>query len=103
MSFIFQILVEGNDEAPHDWKYNWENSELIPEGAFKCTDEGIDNCYLGLSLYGDGVCDEGIGNIDASERIHIFPTHQEKAKCPFYLYLVEGGKEDKKDKKDEDN
>ena len=50
-----------------------------------------DQCYLGVSLYSDGICHEGIGKINTEKGL-IFMSknhHQKEVKiCPFYMYLT---------------
>ena len=53
----------------------------------------LGNCYLGVSLYSDGICDESIGKIDAKEgMIYMSVNNWNKpyqlSECPFYMYLT---------------
>ena len=89
----FEVLVRLESEKEHGWKYHSPRDPHVPEDAVKCQHPGIEACYLGLSLYGDGVCDEGIGTIDQKARMMTFPRDGEVRRCPFYMYLVHGGEE----------
>ena len=52
----------------------------------------LGNCYLGVSLYSDGICDESIGKIDAKEGMIYMSVNDNKpyqlSECPFYMYLT---------------
>ena len=87
----FEVLVRLDSEKSHDWKYSDPRAPAVPEDAVTCQHPGIEACYLGLSLYGDGVCAEGIGTIDQTARMVSFPRDGQVQRCPFYMYLVHGG------------
>ena len=89
----FELLVRPDSEKEHDWKYH--SGSNIPESAVTCEHAGIEECYLGLSLYGDGVCTEGIGTIDQKARMMSFPRDGRIHRCPSFMYLVHGGGEEK--------
>ena len=47
----FEVLVEQPEcEEAHSWKYAAE----IPANAASCEHDGIEECFLGSSVYGDG-------------------------------------------------
>lgn len=71
------------------WK--WAYYGDIPENAVACDDMllgGQENCYLGVSLYSDGICRESIGKIDVGDGMMHFSIDQEAYMCPFYMYLT---------------
>ena len=38
---------------------------IVPKGAIKCNSSGDgDGCYLGISVYSDGICEETLGKIN---------------------------------------
>ena len=76
-------------------RWKWAYPGEIPKNAVPCDDTqmgGPQNCYLGVSLYSDGICVESIGKIDPTEnKIHmsILTSEQKKSEwCPFYMYLT---------------
>ena len=79
-------LNEGDEMA---WK--WAYIGDIPANAVSCDDSvlgGDDNCYLGVSMYSDGICRESIGKISADEGLIHFVMNQRPFMCPFFLYLT---------------
>jgi len=68
----------------------WAYYGDIPENAVSCKDtlmpEG--NCYLGVSLYSDGICDESVGKIDAKEGMIYMNIDKQLSECPFFMYLT---------------
>ena len=92
----FEVLVRQVSEGEHKWKYHNPRDPGVPEDAVTCQQPGIEACYLGLSLYSDGICDEGIGTIDQRARMMSFPRDGRVRRCPFFMYLVHGGEEEKK-------
>ena len=85
-----QVLVlNQGDEMRWKWAYPGE----IPENAVPCDDSqmgGPPNCFLGVSLYSDGICVESIGKINPTEnKIHMSLISEKKSEwCPFYMYLT---------------
>ena len=66
----------------------------VPANAVPCpgTDATTSACYLGRSVYGDGICDEGVGMVDVEEGLLHLIVRGEKSVCPFFQFLtVEGG------------
>lgn len=86
----FEVLVlNQGDEMRWKWAYPGE----IPENAVPCDDSqmgGPPNCFLGVSLYSDGICVESIGKINPTEnKIHMSLISEKKSEwCPFYMYLT---------------
>ena len=76
------MLNQGEEIA---WK--WAYKGQIPENAVPCDDTqlgGTSNCFLGQSLYGDGICQESIGKIDPVEdKIHM----TKKGRLIFLIFL----------------
>ena len=68
------------------WK--WAYYGDIPENAVACDDNSLENCYLGVSMYSDGICRESIGKIDANEGMIHFSMNREPYMCPFFMYLT---------------
>ena len=71
------------------WKWAYQGD--IPENAVPCDDTqmgGTPNCFLGVSLYSDGICEESIGKIDMTKnKIHM--SLEKKADwCPFYMFMT---------------
>ncbi|ESP01911.1 hypothetical protein LOTGIDRAFT_238094 [Lottia gigantea] len=70
------------------WKYS---DKFVPSGAIKCN-QGV-NCYIGQSVYGDGICSELPGKIfynPVLKRSQMIMVKDGKVyKCPFTTYLVE--------------
>ena len=48
----------------------------------------IGDCYLGVSLYSDGICREIVGKINPSKGLIHMSQDQEAFICPFFLYLT---------------
>jgi len=48
----------------------------------------IGNCYLGVSLYSDGICEESTGKIDTKEGMIFMSIDKKLSECPFYMYLT---------------
>jgi len=92
VSSTYKVLTRSEgDETGWKWAYYGD----IPENAVPCADSLMDegNCYLGVSLYSDGICDESIGKIDAKEgMIYMSVNNWNKpyqlSECPFYMYLT---------------
>ncbi|KAK6172051.1 hypothetical protein SNE40_018015 [Patella caerulea] len=82
-SSSYNVLVR--PEGVHTgWKYS---SGQPPVGAVKCH-EGS-QCYLGMSIYTDGLCEELPGKIFADKKQMIMTSGEKVYKCPSKLYLVE--------------
>ncbi len=72
-------------------KYRFVYSADAPSSAVSCGDDGDGSCFLGASIYGDGICEEGVGTVDADEGIVTTANRWDEAvKCPFVMYLVGG-------------
>jgi len=88
-SNVYEVLTSSKKE---NLSWVWAYADGIPANAIPCTDKGDqDQCYLGVSLYSDGICHEGIGKINTEKGL-IFMSknhHQKEVKiCPFYMYLT---------------
>ena len=70
------------------WK--WAYYGDIPENAVPCADTTMSkgNCYLGVSMYSDGICRESTGKIDAKEGMIYMSVDDELSECPFYMFLT---------------
>ncbi|KAK6173943.1 hypothetical protein SNE40_017309 [Patella caerulea] len=84
-STVFNVLVNPSG-ASVKWKYVSPRAG-VPVGAVKCH-EG-DNCYLGQSIYGDGICEELPGKIFSGQTQMIMTNDKKVFRCPFKMYLVE--------------
>lgn len=60
-----------------------------PPNAVRCNDTGIENCFLGQSIYGDAICDVESGKIDADKGFIYIVVGHEKSTCPFFSYLTQ--------------
>merc|ERR1712179_496290 len=81
----FKVLVTSG-------KLGWRYGGSPPTGAVDCelTKQNSD-CYLGQSVYSDGICHEDLGFITPSiRRITMADrTGAEVSTCPFFFFLVE--------------
>ena len=86
MPFLFQLLtLSEGDEMSWKWAYPGD----IPPNAVRCADTQIeDECYLGVSLYSDGICLELGGKIDTNGRMIHMTMNREPHRCPFFMYLT---------------
>merc|ERR1719350_743825 len=86
-SNVYEVLTSSKNE---NLSWVWSYADEIPANAIPCTDHQLgDQCYLGVSLYSDGICHEGIGKINSEKGlIFMSKNHQEVKLCPFYMYLT---------------
>lgn len=77
------------------WK--WAAFGDVPANAVHCGAGGTlmeansnnnNNCYLGVSLYSDGICSESIGKIDLAEGLMYMSIGRESFVCPFFMFLT---------------
>ncbi|KAK6172050.1 hypothetical protein SNE40_018014 [Patella caerulea] len=81
----FSILSNPNG-AKIDYKYRPANKPP-PSGAVKCNEGSY--CFLGKSVYNDGICEELPGKIVAPRGQLIMTTSNNKVKtCGSILYLI---------------
>ena len=77
-------MLNRGEETEMKWAY----PENVPKNAVRCDDTQLGGtCFLGVSMYSDGLCEENIGKIDKNGKIHM----NIKGKydwCPFYMYLT---------------
>eukprot|EP00088_Acartia_fossae_P018965 TRINITY_DN21001_c0_g1_i5.p1 TRINITY_DN21001_c0_g1~~TRINITY_DN21001_c0_g1_i5.p1 ORF type:complete len:173 (+),score=21.19 TRINITY_DN21001_c0_g1_i5:30-521(+) len=80
------LTKDGNEKI--GWKYCTGHKK--PTRAIPCDDSkalGAGDCFLGESVYGDGICHEELGFIQGR---FVYMIHNgKKSRCPFRLYLVE--------------
>merc|ERR1712055_204930 len=86
----FQVLVRASND-----NLGWKYSRTPVEGAVDCSLQEIlgnskeSDCYLGQSVFSDGICVEDLGYIAASEgRIYMADRSDTINTCPFYLFLI---------------
>lgn len=85
-SQVFQILVEESDDIL-DWKYigrGKPHSQAVPCDLI--TSGG--DCYLGQSVYSDGICIEQVGFINTRDQLVVMAYNQEVRSCPFFSYFI---------------
>lgn len=81
------LIKHPRDKLGWEWAYHGE----VPANAIACEDThlgGSNNCYLGVSMYSDGICKEAIGKIEAEEGMIHMSVNRESHICPFFLYLT---------------
>ncbi|TRY75304.1 hypothetical protein TCAL_15669 [Tigriopus californicus] len=84
-STTFKLLtLLGQEET--SWKYGTRNE--VPDNAIPCEDQDIENCFLGVSVYSDGICREAPGKISASHNMIYMQVKGKFYRCPFYFYLT---------------
>ncbi|XP_023329267.1 uncharacterized protein LOC111701988 isoform X3 [Eurytemora carolleeae] len=81
----FLLLTSTSTEVV-DWKY----CTNPPDTAINCDLQvSIDgDCYLGQSVYSDGICHESLGPIQGG--VVNMVIRDKVSRCPFKLYLVAG-------------
>ena len=66
------------------WK--WAYPGDIPDHAVRCEDTDLGECYLGVSMYSDGICQEFTGKI--SPKLPIIPFIKERNEMKALKYLL---------------
>ncbi len=82
-----QVLSLTNGEV---MGWGWAPYGEIPRDSVPCDDSalGSNNCFLGVSLYSDGICEEAVGKIDFDEAMIGMTYNRRPFHCPFFLYLI---------------
>lgn len=84
-SSTFKLLtLLGQEET--SWKYG--NRDEVPDNAIPCEDEDIEDCFLGVSIYSDGICKESPGKISANDNMIYMQVKGKFYRCPFFFYLT---------------
>lgn len=78
--------------AGREWGWRYPYRVKTVDGAVPCSDPDVPagSCFLGHSFYGDGICSEGVGKVDVSDRMMtVFRRGGRVSRCPFYTLLVD--------------
>ena len=51
-------------------------------------DQMGEDCYLGASMYSDGICEEHIGKINPTKGLIHMSKGRQPFMCPFFMYLT---------------
>ena len=64
---------------------------VVPPNAVSCLDVDLPDCYLGHTVYGDGLCAEKIGKAspDAERVYYTSADGEDFYKCIFVMYLLD--------------
>lgn len=87
VSSDYEVLtLDKGDEVGWKWAY----PKTVPINAVSCDDSvlGPSNCYLGVSMYSDGICQESSGKISPDEGLIHMSMDREYELCPFFMYLT---------------
>lgn len=85
VSSDFEVLTLGKgDELGWKWAYPGD----IPDHAVRCEDTDLGECYLGVSMYSDGICQEFSGKISPKDGLIYMSLDREPDICPFFMYLT---------------
>ena len=49
---------------------------------------GFLDCYIGQSIYGDGICHESVGRISVEKKQIFMSKNNEIVTCPFFQYFI---------------
>merc|ERR1712059_39749 len=87
-SKTFDVLVAAKDDV-----LGWKYSKTPPASAVDCNlgNRKELNCYLGQSVYSDGICVEYLGYIEYGPKygsIYMATRYDEIETCPFFMFLI---------------
>ncbi len=60
----------------------------VPHGAVDCDDADVGSCFLGKSMYGDGICEKGLGKIDVDANTLHLVKRGKMHKCPYFAFVT---------------
>ena len=85
----FKVLKLSPDETESHFEHETEDHP-IPKGAVPCQDKDVPKgkCFLGQSVYTEGICWEGLGKINTEEHLIHMTFNGTETVCPFFMFLV---------------
>ena len=98
-------LVEGEVMG-----WGWASYGEVPSHAVPCYDNvspstisdgqedaNSNTCYLGVSMYSDGICSEAPGKIEMAENMIKMSIGRKQFECPFFMFLTIKSASEKED------
>ena len=70
-----------------EWEWTYKTAEM-PQNVVKCSDKHKEGCYLGVSFYSDGICEESVGVITSNRSLIHMAIDGDYHSCPYFMYLT---------------